>query len=152
MSDNDRSVEFENRLKGLQDKVSDEKEDLLQKLKQKIKEADEALRQIKKWSIVDPRRINRCLVEFSLKEAEQIISLAHYLLSIEKTIAAIENIPEDSTEKLVILRKIKRAESAKEIEEFFAQKTVQEFFVTHGVSFQSDENSSHWRNLSKSSY
>jgi len=152
MNQNEKNIEYEDRLKELHEKVSDEKADLLQKLKQKIREAEEALRQIKKWSIVDPKRINRCLVEFSLKEAEQIISLAHYLLSIEKTIAAIENIPEDSTEKLVILRKIKRAQSAKEIEEFFAQKTVQEFFVTHGVSFQSDENSIHWRNVSKTGY
>jgi hypothetical protein len=90
--------------------------------------------------------INECLLDFSLKRAEQIIRLAHYLLSIEKTIAAIEKIPDDSMEKEIILRAIKRAESAKEIEDFFAQKRIQEFFVAHGISFQNDENSIHWSN------
>ena len=152
MNHDERSIEIEDRLKDLRGNVSDEKAEIMQKLKQKIDDAKEALKQIKKWSIVDQRRINECLVDFSLKEAEQIISLAHYMMSIEKTIAAIENIPEDSSEKLQILRKIKRAESAREIADLFAQKSVQEFFVEHGVSFQNDENSNHWRNVMTTTY
>ena len=143
------SNDIEEQLRELQgkiadDKTADEKAELIQKLNQKIEEAKETLRQIKKWSIVDPRRINDCLLDFSLKESEQIINLAHYLLSIEKTVAAIEKIPEDSMEKMIILRTIKRATSVQEIEQFFAQKRIQEFFVTHGVSFQNGENSIPW--------
>ena len=136
MNERERDVGFDKPIK-----EPDEKAELIERLNQRIEEAKETLRQIKKWSIIDRQRINECLLDFKLVEAEQIINLAHYLLSIEKTIAAIEKIPEDSMEKARIIKTIRRAESVKEIHDFFAQKTIQEFFVAHGVSFQNDDNS-----------